>query len=172
MQLDYRLILDPLAPIGHLRPADQRRVCDMRVQYQLAMASQVGASCSHVEEIVALIGPRVVGLEQEHAFLLLLDANLCLVCEPIVIFKGTQDSCDFEPRAVLRAALARPTCAAFAMCHNHPSGSVQPSDADISVTRRMAFAAREIGLRFIDHLVVCGPQKYVSLRIRNPELFM
>jgi DNA repair protein RadC len=42
----------------------------------------------------------------------------------------------------------------FAVAHNHPSGCLRPSDADIKVTSRLRAAAVTVGLRFLDHVIV------------------
>lgn len=42
----------------------------------------------------------------------------------------------------------------LAVAHNHPSGSVEPSAADIEVTGRLRAAANTVGLRFLDHVIV------------------
>jgi DNA repair protein RadC len=44
--------------------------------------------------------------------------------------------------------------ARFAVAHNHPSGSLKPSDADIEVTSRLRASAATVGLRFLDHVIV------------------
>ena len=40
------------------------------------------------------------------------------------------------------------------MAHNHPSGDVTPSDADVAVTASLAGAAAAVGLDFLTHVVV------------------
>ncbi len=42
----------------------------------------------------------------------------------------------------------------FAVAHNHPSGSLEPSDADTKVTSQLRAAASAVGLRFLDHVIV------------------
>jgi DNA repair protein RadC len=42
----------------------------------------------------------------------------------------------------------------FAVAHNHPSGSLKPSDADTQVTSQLRAAAAAVGLRFLDHVIV------------------
>jgi DNA repair protein RadC len=44
--------------------------------------------------------------------------------------------------------------ARFAVAHNHPSGSLEPSDQDIAATTRLRAAADTVGLRFLDHVIV------------------
>ena len=60
-------------------------------------------------------------------------------------------------REVLTEAL-RLDAVAIALAHNHPSGSVDPSEEDITVTERLRSAATKVGLRFLDHVVVAGDQ--------------
>jgi DNA repair protein RadC len=39
--------------------------------------------------------------------------------------------------------------------HNHPSGSPDPSDEDIRITRRLIDAGRILGIEVLDHVIVC-----------------
>ncbi len=56
--------------------------------------------------------------------------------------------------------------------HNHPSGSLTPSQADLSVTKRMVEAGRIIGIPVTDHIIVAGGTGlHTSIRSTNPELF-
>lgn len=65
-------------------------------------------------------------------------------------------------REVLNAAL-RNDGRAFAVAHNHPSGELEPSAADLEATRALAAGAKAVGLRFLDHLIVAG-SGWLSLR--------
>ncbi|MGH3622517.1 MAG: JAB domain-containing protein, partial [Sciscionella sp.] len=47
---------------------------------------------------------------------------------------------------------------AFALAHNHPGGSLNPSQADHHATAQVRRAAEACGLRFLDHLIVAGEQ--------------
>lgn len=53
-------------------------------------------------------------------------------------------------------------CAAVVMAHNHPSGDPAPSDADYAITRRIARALSDIGVRLVDHLILarCGCESF------------
>lgn len=52
------------------------------------------------------------------------------------------------------------------MIHNHPSGSPQPSRADIEITNRIAEAGRLLGVSVHDHIVI-GREGHVSLRAKG-----
>lgn len=49
------------------------------------------------------------------------------------------------------------------VCHNHPSGSLKPSDTDIRLTRQMADAGRVMEISLLDHLIVAD-RKYFSFK--------
>lgn len=52
------------------------------------------------------------------------------------------------------------------MIHNHPGGDPSPSRADIDLTRRIAEAAKKLGIAVHDHLII-GRQGHVSLRAQG-----
>jgi DNA repair protein RadC len=58
-----------------------------------------------------------------------------------------------DPRIVLRAALDE-DAVALILCHNHPSGSLKPSNADMDLTRKITEAAKYFDIRVLDHVIV------------------
>jgi DNA repair protein RadC len=52
---------------------------------------------------------------------------------------------------------------AIIVCHNHPSGDLVPSDADIKITKQLIAAGELLGIKVLDHLIV-SYQGYKSLR--------
>lgn len=49
--------------------------------------------------------------------------------------------------------------------HNHPTGNLRPSNADINITRQLVAAAATLDLRFLDHVIVGREEKgYFSFR--------
>jgi DNA repair protein RadC len=48
----------------------------------------------------------------------------------------------------------------FIAAHNHPSGNLQPSDADIELTKKMIEAGKILDLRCFDHIIVAGLNYY------------
>ncbi len=51
---------------------------------------------------------------------------------------------------------------ALIIAHNHPSGDPQPSDADKRFTDDLSSAAKSLGLRLIDHLIIGRNGRYYS----------
>jgi DNA repair protein RadC len=52
--------------------------------------------------------------------------------------------------------LIRMAAAAAVVVHNHPSGAVDPSDADLELTRRLRAAGDVIGIPIVDHVIVAA----------------
>jgi DNA repair protein RadC len=69
------------------------------------------------------------------------------------LFRGTIDGATVYPREVVRQALAH-NAAAVIFAHNHPSGLVEPSQADELVTRRLKAALALVDVRVLDHVIV------------------
>jgi DNA repair protein RadC len=69
------------------------------------------------------------------------------------LFRGTIDGATVYPREVVKRALAH-NAAAVIVGHNHPSGVSEPSEADRSITLRLAKALALVEVRLLDHLVV------------------
>lgn len=44
---------------------------------------------------------------------------------------------------------------ALILCHNHPSGNLNPSDADKKITQKLKAAGNNLDIRVLDHLIIC-----------------
>lgn len=75
---------------------------------------------------------------------------------------GSIDEAGIHPREVIRRGLDL-GATALILVHNHPSGSPQPSRADIQITNRIADAGRLLGIAVHDHVII-GREGHVSLK--------
>ena len=67
-----------------------------------------------------------------------------------------------EPRMIFNYVVSR-QAVAFAVAHNHPSGNTKPSNEDDRLTKRIKTVAQELGIRFVDHIIVAeGIDNYYS----------
>lgn len=69
------------------------------------------------------------------------------------LFRGSIDSTSVHPRQVVKRALAH-NAAALILCHNHPSGNTNPSQADRALTKRLREALELIDVRVLDHFII------------------
>ncbi|AZC40772.1 RadC family protein [Pseudomonas chlororaphis] len=69
------------------------------------------------------------------------------------LFQGSINTTSVYPRQVVKRALAH-NAAALILCHNHPSGVSEPSQADRVLTRRLTEALDLVDVRVLDHFIV------------------
>lgn len=72
-----------------------------------------------------------------------------------VLFTGTVNASAVYPREVVRRCIEL-NAAAVIFAHNHPSGTLKASAADVSITRQLRQAVDLVGVRTLDHIVVAG----------------
>lgn len=115
--------------------------------------------------------PHLAGLrtaKQEVFAVLTLDGNHNIIkCHEIT--KGLANQSQVHPRETFVPAL-EDRAVGIIVAHNHPSGSLEPSNDDLSVTRRLAEAGRLLGIPVMDHLIVTA-DGFTSLRERFPDCF-
>ena len=58
-----------------------------------------------------------------------------------------------DPRIILRKALEQ-DAVSIILCHNHPSGNLKPSQADLQLTRKIKEAAAFFDIRLLDHIII------------------
>jgi DNA repair protein RadC len=75
------------------------------------------------------------------------------VIEKRVVTIGLLDRSPVHPREVFADVIAD-RAASVIFAHNHPSGSLQPSEADLRTHDQLTEAGRILGLRVLDHLIV------------------
>ena len=106
----------------------------------------------------------MAGEKRERFAVLFLDIqNRCLAFE--TLFVGTITQTSVYPREVALAALHH-GAVAVVLAHNHPSGSVQPSQADLELTQTLKAALLLIDVRVLDHVIV-GSTETLSMAARG-----
>lgn len=73
--------------------------------------------------------------------------------------RGTINMVSVHPREVVKAALANKSTSII-LVHNHPSGDVTPSQADIQITQQITEACSTIGVKVIDHIIISPIDAY------------
>lgn len=85
--------------------------------------------------------------------------NQMIVMEEL--FRGTLTQTSVYPREILVRALHH-QAASLILAHNHPSGNVQPSEADKALTQTLQTALALVDIRILDHIIV-GPGQALSM---------
>jgi len=113
--------------------------------------------------------------ERECFRVLLLDARRHPLCDPLPVSSGTIEGTFVHPREVFKEAIRRGAQSVI-VSHNHPGGSPEPSNEDLSLTRRLVESGETLGIPLLDHLILGDgdPETdipFVSLRAGHPDLF-
>ncbi len=145
--------------IGRVKAIQLCCVAELAKRMQASVESEKQAFHSP-ESIAKAYMERMRHCRTEEIILLMLDTKGRKIADE-VISKGTVNMSVLEPREVLCTAL-RYEAVFLILLHNHPSGSPMPSDADISVTRRLAEACEIVGIELRDHIVI-GDNCYLSM---------
>ena len=113
------------------------------------------------ETVGDMIARRFIGRTSEAVALLLGSAKGKLLYFDIVA-KGSVSSSDFPLRRIVDLAIRHNARTAY-IAHNHPSGSLLPSRADIDVTKLLDTTLSSVGVHLLDHFIVAD-NEYASLR--------
>ncbi len=105
-------------------------------------------------EVFNLMYPILSDLVHEEFWILILNrANK--VIDKRKISQGGITGTVTDIRLILKMAVDN-LATSIILCHNHPSGNLQPSDADISITRRLKESASLMDISLLDHLIISG----------------
>ncbi|AXJ13191.1 DNA repair protein RadC [Streptococcus pluranimalium] len=99
--------------------------------------------------------------KQEHLVVLYLDTQNRII-EQRTIFIGTVRRSVAEPREILHYA-CKNMATSMILVHNHPSGTVEPSENDLRFTEKLKRCCDDMGMILLDHLII-GQKDYFSFR--------
>jgi DNA repair protein RadC len=102
-----------------------------------------------------LVGAEMRMLRKESLRVILLDTRYHLIrTEQVSLGSGNESIA--HPREVFHPAVVSSAYAVIVV-HNHPSGDASPSQADHSLTRRLAEAAELLQIKLLDHIIIGAP---------------
>jgi DNA repair protein RadC len=103
--------------------------------------------------------PLLGDLNHEEFWIMLLDRGNNIK-ESFRISQGGISGTVIDVRIILKAALEK-GASSIILCHNHPSGTLHASDADLKITRKISEAAKIMDMAVLDHVII-GDNKYYS----------
>ena len=107
-----------------------------------------------------------IGKTSEEFRIICLDSNHQVFYQGVVA-RGTINEVSASPRLVVGEVLKH-NAQSVIFAHNHPNGSVFPSDDDVVATKQLVNALDAIDVRVVDHIIVSGNQYY---SLAEKELF-
>ena len=116
-------------------------------------------------DAAALVQYEMGLLEQEYLKVMLLDTRN-RVLEIVEVYKGSVNSSQVRVGEIFKPALQR-MAPAIIVIHNHPSSDPTPSPDDVTVTRAIVQAGKLLDITCLDHIVIGGTGRFVSLKERG-----
>jgi len=104
--------------------------------------------------------PLLQDLNHEEFWILLLDRGNKIL-DHYRISQGGISGTVIDVRIILKTALEK-LASSIILCHNHPSGTMEASDADLKITRKMLKAAGLMDISILDHIII-GQNNYLSM---------
>lgn len=98
------------------------------------------------------ISPQLRGIPHEEFWMLLLNRANQVISKQLVS-KGGQSETTVDPKIIFRLALEQ-QASSLIFAHNHPSGNLKPSQADIFLTKKLTEAGRLLDILVLDHLII------------------
>jgi len=131
-----------------------------KVRVQLVRESNVSPNCviNSIQDVKRILGDFFRGCDREYLLCLHLSANNSLLgIETISI--GSLTFSVASPREIIKGAILSNACNII-LCHNHPSGNLQPSEEDIRITKLMTEVCHLFDIKLHDHLIFAGGQAH------------
>lgn len=119
----------------------------------------IGERFSNSKEVFEKYRPRFLFMQKEYFIALLLNGKNCIFKE-IIVSIGTISTSFVHPREAFTDAISSHASGVI-FIHNHPSGDPTPSKEDKECTNRLCSAAKILGIRVIDHIII-GHTNYFS----------
>lgn len=146
-----------MSGLGKMRAMRLKAAVELgrRVASAAATAHDVVSSDA---DVVRIMEPQLASLQHEECWALYL-ASSGRVLERMRISQGGVQATVVDCKLILKRALEL-LAVQIVLVHNHPSGSTQPSQQDISLTERVSEATKLFDIRLLDHVIIAKGEHY------------
>jgi len=111
-----------------------------------------------------IVGPMLADLSFEEFWIILVSRNNTVISTNKISQGGISGTVT-DVRLILNAAVEK-LASGILLAHNHPSGNLTPSEADIKITKKIKDASALLDLSVLDHIIVSS-QGYLSMADDN-----
>lgn len=163
---ENRLANSALTELKKIKGIGTVKACEIIATFEL------GRRMLKDKQAVLILSPKEVweqckdirDSKKEHFVVFFLDTQNQEIKRELISV-GTLNSSLIHPREVFEPAIKH-LASHIILCHNHPSGSLEPSDEDLAVTKRLTDSGHLLGIEVLDHVIITG-RGYVSFKEKN-----
>jgi len=109
-------------------------------------------------EAYKVMAPQLSDLNHEEFWILLLNSNNRIMTRERISSGGVSATV-VDPRIILKKAI-NVFASSILLFHNHPSGNLKPSRADISLTNKLKAACKHLDMKLHDHIIIAQEGYY------------
>lgn len=135
--------------------------CEYKIQKIRVCEAPASIACDTPDRVAELwrTGPaKADWFDEDKECIVVFGMDTKLKCKGFyLIALGSVNECTARICEILKPVIVE-NCTSFCAAHNHPSGDPLPSQADIDLTRRLNEAARIMGIRLQDHIIMGKPR--------------
>jgi len=138
------------------------KVAEIQISYLPAISSKpiITSAQGAYDQLTAFFPAETICLQERFVAMYLNRANRVLgVYE---LSKGGMTGTVVDIRLLLSVAL-KIAATGIILCHNHPSGNLQPSNSDRDITNKIREACKLFDIKVLDHLLITADRKYYSM---------
>lgn len=150
-----------LAQISAVSGMGESKYCQLQAIFEMSRRAlneelETGSLLNAPGKVRAYLTLTLMPLKHEVFMVLFVDAQNRVITHE-VMFEGTLSETAVYPREVVKKVIQH-NAAAVIFAHNHPGGTLAPSQADIEITQQLKKALALIDVRVLDHLIVASNQ--------------
>ncbi len=113
------------------------------------------------KDVYEFFYPLLVDLPHEEFWVLILNRSNSII-DKYKISQGGIAGTVIDVRLILKRAINK-LASSIILCHNHPSGNLSPSEADIKITKKLNDASQLVDIKVLDHIIIGGNSYYSFL---------
>lgn len=160
--------------LSQIRGIGLAKACQIRACFEIARrtynndqtlnAKKALKTVLSAEDVYKLVKTKLKNYTKEHFFVLSFDTrNKLLGIDEISV--GTLNANLVHPRETFEAAIHR-HAAQVIIAHNHPSGNPDPSEDDLTITKKLIESGKILDIEVMDHIIV-GRNNLFSFKERK-----
>ncbi|MBO5333023.1 MAG: DNA repair protein RadC [Clostridia bacterium] len=131
-------------------------------KYEVDKVNNEDAVLNTCELVAGYVSKYFKGVTEERLYLLCLDSAFRVLCFE-QISTGTVNVAPVNNRKIVELAY-RYNASNIILVHNHPSGVVAPSKADVNATVSMIELFKSLGIKLNDHMIIGNGEDFFSFR--------
>ena len=161
----YQMEVKDLCQVSGLGPSKAAKIiAALELSRRIQFPQSKGTRLVNSSVVFHFMKSKFFGLSTETFWMICLNQQ-SKVIDVIHLFSGGLTSTIVDVRVIFQKLISNESTS-FIILHNHPSGNIQPSQSDISITKKLLQASKIFDIKLLDHLIIAD-NSYFSFKDHN-----